>query len=67
MKAAIVNRARYTMFKTGYGQYKLTKSTKRKTVTIHSNDSQIYDWMDDDGDKKEHRDALRKLQALFSR
>jgi hypothetical protein len=65
MKAAIINKARYTIFKTGYGQYEITKSTKRKAVTIHSNDSQIYDWIDDDSEPKKYSYARRKLRNLF--
>lgn len=46
---------------TGYGQYKI----QGLGISVHITDSEIWDWCNDDGNRKKHNDARRKaLQYL---
>ncbi len=43
----------------GYGQYIITANYKGKEVTVHTTDSECYDWLDDESNKEKHQDAKR--------
>ena len=43
----------------GYGQYIITARYKGKNVTAFTNDSECFDWLNDDSNKQLHRDAKR--------
>ena len=66
MKTIKINANTYTMTRTGYGQYTVTKTNKRGTEYRHSTDSQMYDWMDDDSDRHQHASAKRALKWIFN-
>jgi hypothetical protein len=66
MKTVTIGRYTYTMRKTGYGQYEVRRTTKRTLKSHHSTDSQMYDWMNDDSNKKENRRARKALKTLFT-
>ena len=43
----------------GYGQYFIEAHYRGKDIKVHTTDSEAWDWIDDDRDKKKHQDALR--------
>ena len=65
MHTATYKRAFYVMTKLGYGSYKIVKETKKERHVVITNNSLIWDWMNDDTDKKLHKDALQQMSGLF--
>lgn len=65
MHTATYKKARYTMTKLSYGTYKVVKETKKERRTVITNNSLVWDWMNDETEKKLHRDALRQMSFLF--
>jgi len=53
----------------GYGQYTIYGTVNGRDLTIHSTDSKVFDWWDDDSDEEMHQEALehieRKLMDRF--
>lgn len=43
----------------GYGQYKIHATYKGKQVIAHTTDSECYDYLNDDSNKKKHQNAKR--------
>lgn len=43
----------------GYGQYVIEARYKGKDIKAYTNDSEAWDWINDDSDKEKHQDALR--------
>ena len=67
MHTTTYRRAYYTMTKLGYGSYKIVKETKKERRTVITTNALIWDWMNDDSDKKLHKEALRQLSGAFYR
>ncbi len=65
MHSATYKKARYTMTQLGYGTYKVVKETKKERRTVITHNDLIWDWLNDDSDKKLHKDALRQMSLLF--
>lgn len=65
MKIVTYRRSYYTVQKTGYGTFQATKGTAGKTERIVTHNAIIWDWLDDDSDKKLHKQALQQLAMLF--
>lgn len=60
-----VNNIRYEIIKTGYGNWDVTRLSDN--VTLHTTDSQMIDWIDDDSDEGEHQEAINALLRMFKR
>lgn len=58
MKRATYKDIDFTMTKTGYGQYTLSAVVEGRTIKLHSTDSEMYDYLDDEEDEIKHNDAL---------
>ncbi|MDR1370460.1 MAG: hypothetical protein LBJ72_10125 [Dysgonamonadaceae bacterium] len=43
----------------GYGQYVIRANYKGKEITAYTNDSEAWDWIDDDSNKEKQNDARR--------
>ena len=43
----------------GYGQYVISANYRGKHITAHTNDSECFDWLDDDSNKELHQEAKR--------
>lgn len=43
----------------GYGQYVIEATYRGKKIVAHTTDSEAWDWLNDEGQKNKHRDALR--------
>lgn len=43
----------------GYGQYYITALYRGKEIKVHTTDSECYDWLNDDSNKKKHLEAKR--------
>lgn len=43
----------------GYGQYIISANYKGKDIEVHTTDSECYDWLNDDSNKKKHQEAKR--------
>jgi hypothetical protein len=41
----------------GYGQYYLTAKYKGKEIKVNTTNSECFDWLNDDSDKKKHKEA----------
>lgn len=65
MKTVTYKRATYSIEKIGYGQYIVTKETKRGINQARGDYSFIFDWINDDSDQKLHKQALQKLALIF--
>jgi hypothetical protein len=50
-----------------YGKYVLTGYFKKGEINLYTNDSEIFDWLDDDADPVKHLDAKRKAYKLVCR
>jgi hypothetical protein len=64
-KIVMINGIRYSMKRTGYGQYIVTSQTETGFESVYSTDSITFDWMDDDGDMIKHEAALKSLERMF--
>jgi hypothetical protein len=43
----------------GYGQYYILANYKGKKIEVHTTDSECFDWLNDDSNKKKHLEAKR--------
>ena len=43
----------------GYGSYYITANYKGKQITAHTDDSECFDWLNDDSDPAMHLEAKR--------
>lgn len=43
----------------GYGQYYIHAKYKGMDIKVHTNNSEAWDWINDDSNKEKHRQALR--------
>ena len=43
----------------GYGQYIVIGNYKGKEIKVHTTNSECYDWLNDDSNKKKHQEAKR--------
>jgi hypothetical protein len=43
----------------GYGSYYITARYKGKDIKVHTNDSECFDYLNDDEDKERHQQAKR--------
>jgi hypothetical protein len=43
----------------GYGRYQLSATYKGKEIKAVTNDSECYDWLNDDSNKEKHTEAKR--------
>jgi hypothetical protein len=43
----------------GYGQYVIYANYKGKEITAYTNDSEVWDWINDDSNKDKQNDARR--------
>lgn len=55
----------------GYGQYYITANYKGKEIKAHTTDSECFDYLNDDSNKKKHqeakRHAYRKIVDAYNR
>lgn len=51
----------------GRGQYKIYAEYRGKTITVHSTDSETYDWLNDDSNKSKHLRAKRCAYCAIRR
>lgn len=51
----------------GYGQYIVSATYRGKDIKVHTTDSEIFDWLDDDGNKEKHQNAKRAAYGLVVR
>lgn len=49
----------------GYGSYILSARYYGKNIEIHTNDSEIYDWLEDDSNKQMHEEAKKHAYILI--
>lgn len=53
----------------GYGQYYIHGKYRGKQITVHTTDSECFDWLDDDSNKEKHQEAKRhayeKIRAAY--
>ena len=49
----------------GYGQYIISARYKGKDIQVRSTDSQCYDWLNDETDKRLHLDAKRAAYSAI--
>lgn len=63
MKTVTINEITYTIDRTGYGNYNVTRHSDG--VKLHTTDSQMFDWIEDDSDEAQQRIAERALMRLF--
>lgn len=59
---AIVNGIEYRIERAGYGNWIITREDGKK---VHTTDSLLIDWINDDNDELQAADAIRKLEGLF--
>ena len=64
-KQVIIQGVKYSMKKTGYGQYTVTKELSKNPISVHSTDSQTFDWMDDISNCEKNRQAKKSLTRMF--
>ena len=43
----------------GYGQYYIHANYKGVNITVHTTDSETWDWLEDDSNKEKHIEAKR--------
>lgn len=48
-----------TINKISNGMYKITANYKNKDIVAHTNDSECYDWLEDDSNNVKHTQAKR--------
>lgn len=51
--------------KTGYGQYEISAQYRGKSIKVHSTDSEAYDWLNDEVNKKKHQQAKRACYSAI--
>lgn len=51
----------------GYGQYIVYAEYKGKYVKAKTNDSEMFDWLEDDSHRALHQDAKRRAYSLIRR
>ena len=49
----------------GYGQYLLQSEYKGKFISVRTNDSEIFDWLEDDSNKIKHLEAKQRAYLLI--
>lgn len=49
----------------GYGQYEVSARYHGKDIKVHTTDSEIFDWLDDDSNPEKHQDAKRAAYLLI--
>ena len=50
-----------------YGRYELSAKFYNREITCFTNDSEIYDWLDDNNNRGKHADAKRSALMLLQR
>ena len=49
----------------GYGQYLLQSEYKGKFISVRTNDSEIFDWLEDDSSKIKNLEAKQRAYSLI--
>jgi hypothetical protein len=66
MKTAKFRKTEMTMRSIGYGQYIIEATYRGKNVKVRTNDSETYDWLDDDSDRVRYNDARKSAYTLIT-
>lgn len=51
----------------GYGQYYITAFYKGKNIKVHTNNSECFDYLEDDSNKQKNLEAKRYAYSLIKR
>jgi hypothetical protein len=51
----------------GYGQYLVSGYVNGTLVTAHTNNSEAFDWLNDDSNEEKHSDAIFFCNSLIKR
>ena len=51
----------------GYGRYELSAKFYNREITCITNESEVYDWLSDDSDKRKHAEAKQVALMLLQR
>lgn len=66
MKTAKFRKVEMTVSRArGYGSYVITANYRGKDISVHTHDSELFDYIDDDSNLEKHKWARRKAYYLI--
>ena len=66
MKTGKFKKVSFTMQRqVGYGSYLITSNYRGKKIEVHTNDSEAWDWLDDDSNKEKQNNARRHCYYMI--
>lgn len=60
MKTSSFRKIKFSIERTGYGQYTVKANYRGREVAAHCTDSLVYDWLDDE-ESQENRNSARRI------